>query len=75
MASVKGCRSYLTRVTNLHGGDVLFWGNPLVIEPEPLLNLLLHFLPKGIVGHLTEAVNPAKTIRANNQSHNEALKL
>lgn len=64
MASVQRCRSYVTNVTDvtdLHGSDVLLGSNALIVESEPLLNLLLHLLPKGIVCHLTEAVNPAKS--------------
>ena len=46
-------------VYHLHGCDVLLWGDALVIEAQPLLNLLLHLLSKSICGSFAETVNPA----------------
>ena len=50
-------------LTDLHGADVFLGGNALIIEAQPLFNLLLHLVPESAAGYLTEAVNPAATIQ------------
>lgn len=53
------CHLLMRVLAYLHGCDVLLWGNALIIEAQPLLNLLLHLLSKRIGGCFAEAVNPA----------------
>lgn len=45
--------------TDLHGGDILLGGNPLLVEAQAVLHLLLHLVAKCAAGQLAEAVNPA----------------
>eukprot|EP00983_Pelagomonas_calceolata_P035508 1110780-Pelagomonas_calceolata.AAC.2 len=41
----------------MHDADVLAWGHAIFIEAQPLLDLLLHLLPKCAAGGVQEAVD------------------